>query len=104
MSREDHDVPANVREAVLLRDAHTCRVCGRHTEQPALHHIEYRSEGGPNTIDNLITIGWLPGHDCHLSVVHANKKLWQPILKQIVHMPGVTAYQVRRWMLHRSPG
>ncbi len=90
-------VPADVRSYVLERDDQCCRVCGRYVETPALHHIEYRSEGGLDIPTNLITIGWLPGHDCHLSVVHANKRLWQPILHQTVIMPGTTAFQVRRW-------
>lgn len=96
MAREDHDVPATVRRAVLDRDGHCCRVCGQYVPYPALHHIDYRSEGGLNTVDNLVTIGWLPGHDCHLPVVHANKRLWQPILQRVVHLPGVTALAYRR--------
>lgn len=59
--------------------------------RPALHHIEYRSEGGLHVPDNLITIGWLFDHDCHLPVVHANKRLWQPILKVVVLHDGLTA-------------
>lgn len=95
--REDHDVPSSVRRAVIERDGSCCRVCGVYCELPALHHIEYRSEGGDNSPENLITIGWLPGHDCHLSVVHANKRLWQPILKQVVIAPpGVTAFSIFR--------
>lgn len=100
VAREDQDVPANVRCQVLERDGHCCRVCGRYVAIPALHHIEYRSEGGPDTVDNLITIGWLPGHDCHLSVVHANKRVWQPILREVVAAPAyVTAFAIRRAQL-----
>ena len=91
-------VPTDVREQVLDRDGSCCRVCGRYVEYPALHHIRYRSEGGPDSLDNLVTVGWLPGHDCHLSVVHANKRLWQPILLRTVESPGMTGYQVGRWM------
>lgn len=91
-------VPSNVREYVIDRDNGCCRVCGQWAgETPALHHIEYRSEGGLDLPSNLVTIGWLPGHDCHLPVVHARKRLWQPILLAIVEQPGVTAYQARRW-------
>lgn len=100
MAREDDSVPADVRAEVYERDHGVCRVCGRYIElgYRAVHHIEYRSEGGPNTVENLITIGWLPGHDCHLPVVHANKKLWQPILQVVVLRPGVTAFAVKRWL------
>lgn len=90
-------LPRDVREAVIERDGSCCRVCGRFVEHPALHHIEYRSEGGLDVVENLIVVGWLPGHDCHLPVVHANKRLWQPVLKQLTLTPGVTGLQVVRW-------
>lgn len=97
-------VPSHVREYVIDRDDSCCRVCGRYVEYPALHHIKYRSQGGLDVPSNLITIGWLPGHDCHLSVVHANKGLWQPILLEVADRPGVTAIAWRRWFQERGPG
>lgn len=90
-------VPSHVREYVIDRDGSCCRVCGQYVEHPALHHIRYRSEGGLDVPSNLVTIGWQPGHDCHLPVVHANKKLWQPILLAIADVPAITALQARRW-------
>jgi hypothetical protein len=95
-------VPADVRDMVLERDGSSCRVCGRYVEYPALHHIRYRSEGGLDVPANLITIGWLPGHDCHLPVVHANKRLWQPILLEIAEKPWLTALQQRRHQAGRT--
>lgn len=95
-------VPSQVRAQVIDRDGWSCRVCGRYVEYPALHHIEYRSEGGTDTPSNLITVGWGPGHDCHLTVVHANKRLWQPILQAIVDIPPITAYAYYRWRLRAS--
>lgn len=91
-------VPSDVRDYVIDRDNSCCRVCGRYVEHPALHHIRYRSQGGLDVPGNLVTIGWLPGHDCHIPVVHANKRLWQPILLQIADRPGITALQARRWL------
>jgi len=90
-------VPSKVRDYVLDRDAQCCRVCGRFVETPALHHIRYRSQGGLDVPSNLITIGWQPGHDCHIPVVHANKGLWQPILLAIADRPGITGLQWKRW-------
>lgn len=103
IEKDPHTVSRDVREQVLERDNGCCRVCGRWVESPALHHIVYRSQGGPNTVDNLVTVGWAPWHDCHLPVVHANKRLWQPILQVVVAHPGVTALQVRRWGLSVEP-
>lgn len=100
MAREDLTVATSVRAQVIDRDGSCCRVCGRYVSWPALHHIEYRSEGGLDVVENLIVIGWLPGHDCHLPVVHQNKRVWQPILKEVVASPVlVTGFQLRRRQL-----
>lgn len=98
LERDPKTVPKNVRSEVIERDGSCCRVCGRYVEHPALHHILYRSQGGPNTAENLVVVGWLPGHDCHLNVVHRNKRLWQPLLELVVAHPGTTAFQWHRWM------
>lgn len=94
---ERRPVARDVRAAVIARDGSCCRVCGRFVEYPALHHIEYRSEGGLDIEENLVVVGWSPGHDCHLGIAHANKRLWQPILKIAAVTPGVTAFQLHRW-------
>lgn len=90
-------MPTDVRAQVIDRDASCCRVCGRYTDTPALHHIAYRSQGGENDPGNLVVVGWTPGHDCHLGVAHANKRLWQPVLLLAAQTPGVTGYQIIRW-------
>lgn len=99
----EHDrVPLEVRAAVLVRDGGCCRVCGRFVETPGLHHIDYRSQGGNNSPENLVTIGWTPGHDCHLPIVHANKTLWQPVLRQVAITNGISAFQLLRWYRQRA--
>ena len=45
---------------VLRRDNFTCQKCGRHTLAPP-HHIIKRSQGGSDTMDNLVTLCM----DCH---------------------------------------
>ena len=105
MAEQDY-VPPEVRAEVIERDGQCCRVCGRFVEVPGLHHIDYRSQGGLHLPSNLIVIGWLPGHDCHLPVVHANKRLWQPVLRRLVEpgreLDGVTAHQLLRWYRSRA--
>ncbi len=103
MTRETDQVPAAVRAAAYERDGGICRVCGRFTDTPGLHHIEYKSEGGLNVLENLITIGWTPGHDCHLAVVHQSKRLWQPILKVVVQHDGITGRSLLRWARTAKP-
>ncbi len=59
-----------------------------------------------HSLDNLVTVCWMygptPGQpSCH-DLVHSNKHLWQPLLQQVIEVPGVTAFQLRRWSQARS--
>lgn len=46
-----------MRQAVLLRDEYTCRVCGKViTSMPQVDHIVPRRDGGADTMDNLQTL------------------------------------------------
>jgi 5-methylcytosine-specific restriction endonuclease McrA len=102
--RETLEIPADVREAVDARDGYVCRVCGEFLgrDRRAIHHIRYGGDvtgmGGRRHHDpaEMITVGWLPGQDCH-SIVHSRKLLWQPLLLAVVGMRGVTAMQLKRW-------
>lgn len=100
--REDWAVPDEVRAAVIERDASCCRICGRFVETPALHHIVFRSHGGSNDESNLVTLGWLPGHDCHLQYAHGPQaRQMAALLTQVVETPGVNALQLLRWYRSR---
>lgn len=91
-------VPARIRRAVIERDQHCCRICGVWVDAPALHHIVFRSHGGPDTLENLVVVGWLSRHDCHLNVAHGPEaRLFRPLLLTCAVTPGVTALQLRRW-------
>jgi len=52
-----------------IRDAQQCKICGATLPVPfgrlEVHHIIYRSQGGPNDLENLVTLCDL----CH-AVVH----------------------------------
>jgi len=61
--RNDEEIPEDVREDVLRRDKHRCCNCDNHLDV-AVHHIQFRSEGGSNEPSNLITL--CP--TCHASV------------------------------------
>jgi 5-methylcytosine-specific restriction endonuclease McrA len=96
-------IPAAMRREVDERDDGACRFCGRFVgDARALHHIDY---GGPSRgmggrrlhrVDNLMSVGWLFGHDCH-SILHGNKRLWQPLALEAVKSPGLTVLQLYRW-------
>lgn len=65
----------DVRYYVLARDNYTCQVCKKKDDNILnTHHIIYRSEGGSNRADNLITVGT----KCHTSENHKEGKiLWK---------------------------
>lgn len=96
---ETSRVPVAVRAAVLERDGSSCRICGSYVKEPAVHHIEYRSEGGPNVLGNLVTTHWMYAPACH-ERVHASKRLWQPILQEVVKHDGLTGNELLRAYRH----
>lgn len=53
--------------AVWERDGFTCQHCGQFT-QNSPHHIVYRSQGGSDTLDNLIILCGPNEIDCHRKV------------------------------------
>lgn len=52
---------ANSRAHALDRDNYTCQICGAKNTRLEVHHIKYRSQGGSDDLDNLITLC----KDCH---------------------------------------
>lgn len=62
------------RKAVLHRDNYTCQCCGKKSCRLEVHHIKFRSDGGTDDEENLITLC----ADCHKGVhagtVVLNKK------------------------------
>lgn len=59
---------ANTKEMVLNRDNYTCQYCGGKHKDSRLnvHHIRFRSNGGSDSQENLITLC----HTCH-SLLHS---------------------------------
>lgn len=86
------DIPGAVRKFCYERDLERCRLCGSNRNHH-LHHIMYRSQGGPHTPDNLITLCM----DCH-AVVHGYKGFYQEVLRGLLTQPpAVTGRQYMRW-------
>ncbi len=54
----------NVKAAVLNRDNYTCQICGAKHIKLEVHHIQFRSQGGSDRMDNLVTLC----KDCHGNV------------------------------------
>ena len=103
--RETVEIPKAMREAVDERDGGFCRMCGKFLgDRRAIHHIHFGGDlqgmGGRrnHTLDNLVSLCWLPGDmGCH-ERAHANKGYWQPLLAHVVtEHSKVTAFQLARW-------
>lgn len=54
----------NLRIATLMRDGYQCQHCSQKNTRLEAHHIIYTSQGGKDTLDNLITLCG----KCHLKV------------------------------------
>lgn len=74
------------REAILNRDKYTCRICGKKHTRLEVHHIIYRSQGGTDDENNLITLC----EDCHDKLhkgkLTLDKKPRKMNLKYATHM------------------
>lgn len=74
------------RDAVLHRDKYTCQICGKKHVKLEVHHIVYRSQGGTDDEDNLITLC----EDCHDALhdgqIILTKKPRKMNLKHATHM------------------
>lgn len=68
-----------VRQSIRKRDGNICRWCQQPAYRLEVHHVFYRSQGGPDHGSNLITLC-----DEHHSQAHSKKKLWQRVLLAVI--------------------
>ena len=57
----------NVKQYVLHRDGYTCKKCNKDKLKLQVHHITFRSDGGTDSPDNLITLCQSCHTNLHLS-------------------------------------
>ena len=86
------------REAVLHRDNYTCQCCGKRNCRLEVHHIKFKSQGGTDDEENLITLC----EDCHKGVhtgtVVLNKKPKKSKnLKYATHMSIIRSRLLREY-------
>ena len=70
----------NVKSAVLSRDNYTCQICGAKNTKLQVHHIRFRSDGGSNRMDNLVTLC----KECH-DKVHTGELEYTKKVKSFKH-------------------
>ena len=85
---------ANSREHALCRDKYTCQVCKAKNTRLEVHHIKYRSQGGTDDLDNLITLC----EECHKKV-HAGKITINKKPKKLLDFKDATIMSILRSML-----
>lgn len=80
------------KEAILHRDNYTCQCCGKKNTRLEVHHIIYRSNGGTDDENNLITLC----EECHSGVhdgtISINKKPKKMNLKYATHMSIIRSH------------
>lgn len=86
------------REAILHRDNYTCQCCGKKNCRLEVHHIKFKSNGGTDDEENLITLC----EDCHKGVhagiVELNKKPKKSKgLKYATHMSIIRSLLLREY-------
>lgn len=81
--RTSTEMSAQDKAVARLADGNKCRCCNSRNNLQ-VHHIKYRSEGGTNDKENLITVCV----ECH-GLVHSNKKQYQPLLFELVELRSI---------------
>lgn len=74
----------NVKQAVLSRDNYACQICGKQKEHLHVHHIVFKSNGGSNRMDNLVTLCSECHEKIHKGELKFNKKV--KTYKHAAHM------------------
>mgnify|MGYP000859260605 CR=1 FL=1 len=86
------------RSAILHRDNYTCQCCGKKNCRLEVHHIKFRSNGGTDDEENLITLC----EDCHKGVhagmvVLSKKPKKSKNLKYATHMSIIRSYLLQKY-------
>jgi len=91
-------MPDGLRDSVVRLDGSRCRCCGSGRNGALhVHHVMYRSQGGPHEQSNLITLCV----DCHM-VVHSDKRRYQPLCLGVIWLRSFGDKQVTVRSLERK--
>jgi NAD-dependent dihydropyrimidine dehydrogenase PreA subunit len=72
VGRADGNPSVAQRKAVVARDV-TCVGCGAPAARCQIHHIRWRSAGGPTIVDNLVLVCWPCHQGIHLLDWHVTR-------------------------------
>ena len=86
------------REAILHRDNYTCQCCGKKNCRLEVHHIKFKSNGGTDDEENLITLCENCHKGVHAGTVVLNKKPKKSKnLKYATHMSIIRGYLLKKY-------
>ena len=85
------------REAVLHRDNYTCQCCGKKNCQLQTHHIIFRSRGGSDDENNMITLCKECHKGIHSGTIVLNKKPKKMNLKHATHMSIIRSRLLKKY-------
>lgn len=86
------------RSAILHRDNYTCQCCGKKNCQLQTHHIIFRSHGGTDDEDNIITLCKECHKGVHAGTIVLNKKPKRSKgLKHATHMSIIRSRLLREY-------
>ena len=89
---------ANARAHALDRDNYTCQHCGAKNTRLEVHHIKYRSQGGSDDLDNLITLCEKCHHDLHKGKIELKiKGKKKSSLKHATQMSVIRCMLLKRY-------
>ena len=86
------------REAILHRDNYTCQCCGKKNCRLEVHHIKFKSNGGTDDEENLITLCKECHDGIHAGTVVLNKKPKKSKgLKHATHMSIIRSQLLKKY-------
>ena len=95
----------NVKQFVLFRDLHTCQKCKGKKKDPKLHvhHIVFRSQGGSDSPDNLITLCKTCHDDLHKQENAAKESLKLQKKRTVCTRDAVQASTIASYLKKTMP-
>lgn len=86
------------RKAVLHRDNYTCQYCGKKNCRLEVHHVKFRSNGGTDDEENLITLCKECHDGVHAGTVTLDRKPKKSKgLKHATHMSIIRSYLLQEY-------
>ena len=86
------------RSAILHRDNYTCQCCGKKDCRLEVHHIKFRSNGGTDDEENLITLCKECHDGVHAGTITLNKKPKKSKnLKYATHMSVIRSQLLKKY-------